>query len=142
MRRMLSLLIVIPLLSFCNKPEPAQVAVNETEATPAQEEFAQDIQYVLYVGTNDKDTNEPVFDREEAMKKTEEILLDHFGGYTIQGAEGGWVDGDVVSQEYSLVIYLSDTTLDAVHAAAVELKEAFNQSSVLIQTNPTTTEFY
>ena len=74
--------------------------------------------------------------------KTEESLLDHFGGYTIQGAEGGWVDGDVVSQEYSLVIYLSDTTLDAVHAAADELKEAFNQSSVLIQTNPTTTEFY
>ena len=128
-----------------------RVPVEETENTAedivAAEETAdageaEDVQYVMFLGTNDKDTNEPVFDREEAMKKTEEILLDHFGGYTIQGAEGGWVDGDVVSQEYSLVIYLSDTTLDAVHAAADELKEAFNQSSVLIQTNPTTTEFY
>lgn len=34
------------------------------------------------------------------------------------------------------------TTEEAVHAAADELIEAFNQSSVLIQATPTTTEFY
>ena len=45
-------------------------------------------------------------------------------------------------QEYTLVIYLSDTTEEAVHEAADELIATFNQSSVLIQANPTTTEFY
>ena len=45
-------------------------------------------------------------------------------------------------REYTLVIYLSDTTLDQVHAAADEMTRAFHQSSVLIQENPTRTEFY
>ena len=94
------------------------------------------------MGTNDKDTNEPVFAPDEAKEKAEEILLDHFGGYTIQEANGGWKDGDIVYTEYTLVIYLSDTTLKDVHAAADEMVKTFHQSSVLIQANETTTEFY
>ena len=101
-----------------------------------------DVQYVLYLGTNDKDTNKPVFTQAEAKEKAKEILIRHFGGFTIQEAEGGWIDEGTLYQEYTLVIYLSDTTLDAVHAAADELVEVFRQSSVLIQTNPTKTEFY
>ena len=101
-----------------------------------------DIQYVLYLGTNDKDTNQPVFPPEEAMEQAKKILINIFGGYTIQEAKGGWVDGDKVYQEYTLVIYLSDTTLDKVHEAAAEMVKVFHQSSVLIQANRTTTEFY
>jgi len=103
---------------------------------------AGDVQYVLYLGTNDKDTNEPVFTPDEAKAKAQEILLDHFGGYTIQEASGGWIDGDTVYREYTLVIYLSDTSLEAVHAGADDLIDAFRQSSVLIQANETRTEFY
>ena len=102
----------------------------------------QDIQYVLYLGTNDKDSNEPVFTQEQAKEEAEKILISHFGGYTIQEASGGWIDNGTVYQEYTLVIYLSDTNLDAVHAAADELVEVFHQSSVLIQANQTATEFY
>ena len=40
------------------------------------------------------------------------------------------------------MIYLSATTEDAVYAAADELMAAFNQKTVLIQKNPTMTEFY
>lgn len=101
-----------------------------------------DIQYVMYIGTNDKDTNEPVFPQEEALEKVKEILLKNFGGYTIQEAHGGWIDGETKYQEYTLVVYLSDTTLDKVHAAADEMIEVFHQSSILIQENPTRTEFY
>ncbi len=115
-------------------------AVRGAMAPSGEEE--QDIQYVMYLGTNDKDTDEPVFTPEAAQERAEEILIDHFGGYTIQEAHGGWIDGDTEYQEYTLVIYLSDTTEDAVHSAADELIEVFHQSSVLIQTNPTTTEFY
>ena len=45
-------------------------------------------------------------------------------------------------QEYTIVIYLSDTTSEKVHTAADELVETFRQSSVLIHENPTKTEFY
>ena len=96
-------------------------------------EKAKDIQYVMYLGTNDKDTNEPVFTPEEAKEKAIEVLLKRFGGYTIQEANGGWVDGDKVYKEYTLVIYLSDTTEENVHEAAKELIEVFHQSSVMIQ---------
>ena len=107
-----------------------------------QPEESADIQYVLYLGTNDKDTNQPVFTPEEAKAQAEKILLDHFGGYTIQNANGGWIEGDTVYREYTLVIYLSDTTAEQVHAAADELIREFNQSSILIQAYRTATEFY
>ena len=101
-----------------------------------------DIQYVMYLGTNDKDTNQPVFNPGEAKAQAEEILIRHFGGYTIQEANGGWEDGGIRYQEYTLVIYLSDTSIEAVHAAADDLIKTFRQSSVLIQKNMTGTEFY
>ena len=101
-----------------------------------------DTQYVMYVGTNDKDTTEPVCTPEEAKERAVKVLLDHFGGYTIQEANGGWIDGDKVYTEYTLVIYLSDTDLEKVHAAADKLITEFNQSSILIQANQTVTEFY
>ena len=101
-----------------------------------------DVQYVLYLGTNDKDTNEPVFTSDKAKEEAEKILIEHFGGYTLQEANGGWIDGDKLYQEYTLVIYLSDTDLDAVHAACDDMVRVFHQSSVLIQANETTTEFY
>jgi len=38
-----------------------------------------DIQYVLYLGTNDKDTNEPVLPPEEAKEQLKKILIQRFG---------------------------------------------------------------
>ena len=101
-----------------------------------------DVQYVMYIGTNDKDTDEPVCTPQEAKELVENVLLGHFGGYTIQEANGGWEDGGTLYQEYSIVAILSDTNLEAVHKAADELCDKLNQKSILIQTNKTTTEFY
>ena len=114
----------------------------EKQASAESEPGNPDIQYVLYLGTNAKDSNKPVCTQAEAKEKAKEILIRHFSGFTIQEADGGWIDEGTIFQEYTLVIYLSDTTQEAVHAAADELIEAFRQSSVLIQANPTKTEFY
>ena len=112
-------------------------------AVESAAEQGQDIQYVLYVGTNDKDSNEPVFSEDDAREHLEAILTDHFGGFTIQDARGGWVNDDgSIAHEYTLVVYLSDTTLEEVHAACDDMIAEFNQSSILIQQNMTTTEFY
>ena len=120
----------------------AAALVNATKSVSQGKQDEGDVQYVLYLGTNDKDTNEPVFTAEEAKTEAEKILLEHFGGYTIQEANGGWIDNDTVYQEYTLVIYLSDTALDQVHDAADEMIDVFHQSSVLIQENKTVTDFY
>ena len=102
-----------------------------------------DDHFILYLGTNDKDTNEPVFSREESKERAKAILIKHFGGYTIQDADGGWVDDTGKTyQEYTLVIHLSDTDIEKVHAAADDLIKEFHQSSVLINTEQVTTEFY
>ena len=126
---------VIAIVALCLSVVSLCMTLN-----PAKE--LQDVQYVMYLGTNDKDTNEPVFSPDEAKARAEEILVEHFGGYTIQDANGGWADDETLYREYTLVIYLSDTTADQVHAAADDLIRAFNQSSVLIQANETRTEFY
>ena len=120
--------------------EPAAEAAVEAGA---EAEAAEQVQYVMYLGTNDQETNKPVFTQAEAMEKARQILINHFGGYTIQEAHGGWIGDDGVEcQEYTLVIYLSDTTEEAVHAAADELIATFNQSSVLIQAFPSQASFY
>ena len=102
-----------------------------------------DVQYVLYLGTNDKDTNEPVFDKDEAKEHLKAVLIQNFGGYTIQEADGGWIGDDgTIYQEYTLVVYLSDTDIDSVHKVSDQLLTEFNQNSVLIQSDSTGTEFY
>ena len=83
-----------------------------------------------------------MFEPDESKEMLKKILIDHFGGYTIQEAVGGWKDGDKVYQEYTLVIYLSDTTQEEVHKAADEMIDTFRQSSVLIHKNGTETEFF
>ena len=108
-----------------------------------EEQEALDKQYVMYLGTNDKDTYEPYGTPEEAKAKVDEVLTKHFEGFTIQDAMGGWTnENGTVDHEYTVVILLSDTTLEKVHAAADDLIRVFNQSSILIQTNQTRTEFY
>ena len=127
---------------WIDKHDKKEGVRDDGEQDSAASETNADIQYVMYLGTNDKDTNKPVFTEAEAQEQVKDILIRHFGGYTIQEASGGWIDEGTVYQEYTLVIYLSDTTEEAVHAAADEMIETFRQSSVLIQTNPTRTEFY
>ena len=130
------IVFVIALAALCLS------AVSLCMVLSPAEQGSGDVQYVMYLGTNGKDTNEPVFTPEDAKTKAEEILIDHFGGYTIQEASGGWADEGTLYQEYTLVIYLSDTTPEQVYAAADELIRVFDQSSVLIQANETRTEFY
>lgn len=134
--------IVCLILVLGRKPgEPEPVPAPPAEA--AASEQTGDIQYILYLGTNDKDTNEPVYAPEEAREILEDILISYLGGYTISEAYGGWVGDDGMEyQEYTLVIYLSDTDIDTVHSLCDELISTYNQSSILIQGDVTTTEFY
>ena len=136
------ILLLLALTLLLSHAACAERTGAAAEAGAAEESVQTGVQYVLYLGTNDKDTNKPVFTQAEALEQLKAILIRNFGGYTIQEAHGGWISDGVEYQEYTLVIYLSDTTIDKVHIAADEMIESFHQSSVLIQQNPTRTEFY
>ena len=148
---MFAAILAIAALSGCGTQNTgnANTTGNSNENTPAATSTAGDdaasgdVQFTLYLGTNDKDTNKPVYSKDECKERAKAILMDKFGGYTIQEAEGGWKGDDGKEyQEYTLVIYLSDTDIDTVHDAADELIKEFNQSSVLINTSTVETEFY
>ena len=145
-RKQSILIVILALAALCVSAAALAVALKNPAAAPKAEsagEPARDVQFVLYLGTNDKDTVEPVFPPEEAKARLEDILIQRFGGYTITDASGGWIGDDGKEyQEYTLVIYLSDTTMEEVHAAADEMIEVFRQSAILIHSNPTNTEFY
>ena len=140
-KKIVSIIVALCLVSVCLSAVTLVLVLKKP--APAEPAAQTDIQYVLYLGTNDKDTNQPVFAPEEAKETLKNILIRHFGGYTIQEANGGWIGDDGTTyQEYTMVIYLSDTKLDNVHTVCDELIRVFHQSSVLIQSNQTTTEFY
>lgn len=135
------MLLSLSMVVGCAQQQSSEQSSDDTTSATTQEQ--EDIQYVLYVGTNDKDTNQPVYSKEESKQKAKDILIKSFGGYTIQDADGGWVDDNGTEyQEYTMIIYLSDTSEDAVHEVCDTFIKVFNQSSILIQANETKTEFY
>ena len=96
---LLSLFVIAGCTQQQSPAASSATAAASTEATSADAqsesaEAAEDVQFVLYVGTNDKDTNEPVYPKDECKQKAKDILIKSFGGYTIQDAEGGWVGDD------------------------------------------------
>ncbi len=120
----------------------AVIALSGCASTGSHKSFTTTTQYVVFLGTNDKDTAKPALTPEAAKQKAIEILLNHFDGYTIMHADGGWISDGKIYTEYTLVIYLSNTSLEKVHAACDELLKEFNQAAILIQTNKTNSELY
>ena len=101
------------------------------------------VQYVMYVGTNDKDTYKMEHTEEEARDIVDQICLKHFEGYTLQDATGAWTDdAGVATHEYSLVCYFDGAEESAVKAAADEILAALNQSAVLIEKDVIDMEYY
>ena len=77
------LILIVAVAALClgavslalalRKPAPPP----EPAPAPAAEAAPKDIQYVLYLGTNDKDTNQPVFNPDEAKAQAEKIPSEH-----------------------------------------------------------------
>ena len=131
--------LTVAIVALCTACASLIIVLCSRPAVEAQK----DVQYVLYVGTNDKDTAQPVYPPAEALEKAKALLISRFGGYTVQEAHGGWIaDDGTVFQEYTIMIHLSDTTADAVHTLCDDLIKLFNQSTILIHENETKTEFY
>lgn len=140
--------IIISIVSLCLSV--ACIVLMITGRPPKSEEVPAEtgndnaaIQYVLYVGTNDKDTYAPKYSQEEAKQIVDDICLKHFEGYTLQEATGCWLDENgITTHEYTLVCYIDGTDEATVHAAADELITALNQNTILIETTTLDIEYY
>ena len=106
-------------------------------------EAGTETQYVMYVGTNDKDTNLPKYSQETAREIVDKICLEYFEGYTLQEATGAWTDENKqVTHEYTIVCYFDDTDRDTVNLAADEIMKALNQQTVLIEQDSIKMDYY
>ncbi|MBR0377646.1 MAG: hypothetical protein IJI04_04430 [Lachnospiraceae bacterium] len=78
-------------------------------------------QYVMYVGTNDKDTYQPEHTNEEARDIVDEICLKYFEGYTLQEAIGSWVD-EKTMRRMSILWYATLTMLTGIQYIRLPMK--------------------
>ncbi len=101
------------------------------------------IQYVMYIGTNDKDTYEPKYTQEEAREIVDKICLSNFEGYTLQEATGSWVDEkNNITHEYTIVCYFDGADKETVYKTADEIIVALNQNTVLIERSEIDMDYY
>ena len=126
-------------------PDTASVAATpDTEAEDTQAGTRDTAaQYVMYVGTNDKDTYKPEHTNEEAMNIVDQICLKYFDGYTLQDATGSWTDETgKPTHEYTLVCYFDAADEATVYEAADEIIKELNQNTVLIEKTEIEMEYY
>lgn len=113
------------------------------EVTEAVTDKKPEYRYVMYVGTNDKDTGEQIVSTDKAMDIVDKICVKHLEGYTIQDATGSWGDGSgKITHEDSFVCYFYYADEKEVYAIADEVIAALNQSCVLIEKAEVKEEYY
>ena len=143
--------IVISAVSLCASGTCIGLMVKDltddtqAEGTVTAAEASQEstVQYVMYVGTNDKDTYKPEHTREEAMQIVDGICLKYFDGYTLQEATGSWKDeSDNITHEYTIVCYFDGADRENVYHAADDIIAALNQNTVLIEKKTIDIDYY
>lgn len=96
----------------------------------------------LYVGLNDKDSKVQEIDTLEASKIATKVITTYTDGGTIFNASGIYKheDGTIVI-ENTLKIELIEPTEEAVNNIVNTLKVAFNQESIIKQSDIINSEF-
>ena len=103
----------------------------------------QSAHYVMYVGTNDKDTNTQLISKEDAIKIIDEACLKYTDGYTLQDAYGRWKnEKNNLSSEYTVMCIFDDISKEKIHSIADEVVKNLNQNCVLIERSSIQTEYY
>ncbi len=138
-----NLAIVVSILSLVCSAVCIVLLLTNGGAAKVPADTGKSTQYVMYVGTNDKDTYQPEHSQEEARDIVDAVCLKYFEGYTLQEATGAWTDETgAITHEYTLVCYFDGADKETVYQAADEVIHALNQNTVLIEENETAIEYY
>lgn len=99
--------------------------------------------YVLYIGTNDKDTYTQQISLNEAEQIVNEICRKYVDGYTVQQAKGGWIDGSGASTDEQTLVYSFDAVAEEdIIAIMDEVLVKLNQASILVERQDLTYCYY
>ena len=129
--------VIISIVSLCCSAVFAGLLLTHINAADTPEaDTEKNVQYVMYVGTNDKDTYKMEMSQEEARNIVDQVCLKYFEGYTLQDATGAWMDeAGTITHEYTLVCYFDGADKATVYKAADDVIKALNQNTVLIEEN-------
>ena len=137
------IIIILAILLLANICATVILGIAVHKLSSEKEASVGTTQYVMYVGLNDKDTDEQIISKEDAKEIIENICFKYVEGYTIQEASGSWVDEENNSiHEQTIVCHFDDADESAVHKIADEVIEKLNQSTVLIEKDKIETDLY
>ena len=136
--------VIISIVSLCCSAVCAGLLLTHINVANAPEaDTGKSVQYVMYVGTNDKDTYKMEMSHEEARNIVDQVCLKYFEGYTLQDATGAWTDETgAITHEYTLVCYFDFADKATVYKAADDVIKALNQNTILIEENEITIDYY
>ena len=97
----------------------------------------QELEYTIYIGTNDKDTFQLEIPLDEARSIIYNTMINYFSdGFTMHDANGVWKDeNNDITLEYTFVCIIENADIDEIHKAADELIIKLDQNSILIVSN-------
>lgn len=97
----------------------------------------QELEYTIYIGTNDKDTFQLEIPLDEARSIIYNTMINYFSdGFTMHDANGVWKDeNDAITLEYTFVCIIENADIDEIYKAADELILKLDQNSILIVSN-------
>lgn len=106
---------------------------NDLTRSPDQGGNIQMTETRIYVGLNDAETREQIFETEAYVEILKDVCRSHHIAFSLDIEEGGYYheDGEY-TEETSLVLILVEADPDTVQAIAKELCARFHQESVLI----------
>ena len=146
--RLLAILLVLNLLATAGVT--AYLVSNRPAAEQKNEQtegFIQGMEtgekYILYIGTNDKDTYTQLIPTDAARDMVNRICAKYTGGYTESDARGGWVDEtDTLTQENTLVYEFYDIAEEQLTQIMDDVLRELNQNSILVERRETVYSYY
>ena len=139
------------LLSKLSSIDKQMVQVQASVTTETQQSVTAENQqeeatlrkYVLYIGTNDKDTYKQEIPYDQCLATVTNICTNHTGGGTIAEATGFWKDETgAITSEMTIQCILEDIEEEEVYKICDEILEALNQNSILIEKQDVISEYY
>ena len=107
---------------------------NNTAESILSDQMETGEKYIIYIGTNDKDTYQQEIPTNEARDMVNAICAKYVEGYTASDAKGGWVDEtDTLTQENTLVYSIYNIKEEQLIQVMDEVREKLNQNSILVE---------
>ncbi len=120
------------------------IALNATDVFKANNtEIKSDEKYVIYIGTNDKDTYKQEISTEQAKNIVDSICVKYTDGFTSLQANGGWVDEtNTLTQENTLIYVFYEISQEQLENIMDDILEQLNQNSILIEKQQSLYTYY